>query len=187
MTRGPGTAESCSCAKCRGACRCFPGWMLPSEALAAVSAGMASRLMRDWFEPDKDLGNTERVFVLCPSSRGRGGRDAPEMTVLDAASDILGIKPWKKGRCTFFTKAGRCSIHTSGFKPLECRTALLCGPGAQSAGQANSNVAFARIWDSEEGHRALRAWTDALAAREGATALEAHADANGGQHAAQHK
>ena len=139
-----GTVESCTCPTCISACRQFPGLMTPAEAVAAISAGYASRLMEDWLEPSDEFSNEERIYMLAPASLGHEGAFAPEMEW----GDFFFIK----GQCTFL-KNDRCEIHDSGFKPIQCRYAHC------SEMKANpSNYDMARMWDTPEGEAALELW-----------------------------
>src|SRR5262245_51533200 len=112
---------SCTCEKCIRACQRAPGWMSPEEARKAIDNGYADRLMRDWFEPSSKYGNKERIYVLAPASLGCEGKDAPEVDREDLHNIIRGLE-WNKGRCTFFNDEGRCEVHESGFKPLQCKS-----------------------------------------------------------------
>lgn len=154
-----GSRDSCTCSKCARACEHNPGWMTPDEALAAVEAGHAVRLMLDWLEPSDEVGNEDRIPILCPASEGYEGEDAPEMPEEDFITLIF--SPWFKGRCTFLTPDSKCEIHDSGFKPLECREALSCNPSKEAAMNLHAQV-IPRMWDTDEGRRAVSAWRNAL-------------------------
>jgi Fe-S-cluster containining protein len=145
--------DSCTCEKCVGACEHNPGWMTPQEARAAIRAGLANRLMRDWLEPSDELGNETRVWVLAPASIGCEGEDAPEMPFM---AFYMG---WSKGRCTFL-KNGRCEIHDSGFKPIHCRVALACDQEYNII--AVNNFEVARLWDSDLGRQVIEEWTTVI-------------------------
>lgn len=137
----------CHCDDCVGLCHRNPGWMTPAEAMQAMDAGLAHRLMRDWLEPSSQLGNTERLYVLAAASIRCEGKDAPEFSYFEL---LFGYG--KKGRCTFLEN-DRCAIHDSGFKPKQCRESLGC---EHKAGP--DNYEMARFWDNEEGRAALRRW-----------------------------
>src|SRR4051812_32781961 len=68
--------KECRCKRCTDACRHMPGWMVPTEAAAAIEKGLAKSLMLDWFSADARHGNDENIFVLCPAARHRGGKRA---------------------------------------------------------------------------------------------------------------
>lgn len=144
---GVGTLESCTCEKCVAACTRVPGWMTPDEAQAALDEGHAGRLMRDWFEPDRELGNKKRIYVLCPASLGREGSDAPDSLHML----FLGYF----GRCTFL-RENRCELHDTGFKPVMCRTALLCQPDKQSP--EGDKMPVAKLWNTRHGRAVVKRW-----------------------------
>lgn len=104
--------SECTCDKCIQACENTPGWFTPQEAEQALNAGLAKRLMLDWWAAD------ENIYVLSPASEGLGGGRAPELTFFN-----LFTTGW--GQCVFL-KDSRCEIHSSGFKPKLCRETLCC-------------------------------------------------------------
>ena len=101
--------SDCTCFRCQGACQRRPGWFLPGEAeKAAESLNMPLRkffrkyLAVDWGKEPDEPGNT---FVLAPAIvSGKPGVEYP----LDPI-----------GRCVFYTKEGRCTIHEAA--PFECQ------------------------------------------------------------------
>lgn len=143
----------CDCPKCVNLCQQNPGWMTPAEAMQAMDAGLAHRLMRDWLEPSHQLNNPERLYVLAAASLGCEGRDAPEFSFFELFWGYA-----KKGRCTFLEN-DLCTIHDSGFKPKQCRESLGClrktGP---------DNYEMARHWDNAEGRAALQRWQELVGA-----------------------
>jgi Fe-S-cluster containining protein len=149
------TKTECSCEACQRLCTRNPGWMTPEEAKKAIDAGLAEKLMCDWLDPSEEVGNTERIFLLCPASDYRGGEMAPEWedmhgytgTILDRFyGDIY------KGRCIFFD--GRlCTIHTSGFKPKQCRTEFGCDDE-----QWMNNYDMARLWFNDACRQLVKDW-----------------------------
>lgn len=150
--------KSCTCHKCVGACKNRPGWMMPHEAMTAIKAGLAHKLMRDWVEPCEELKNKERIWVLAPASVSYEGKDAPEM---DWWAVISGN--WSMGRCVFLENA-RCSLHNSGFKPHQCRLSVPCDEKNNYNDPAHeaSNISVGKAWDTAEGKRAMTAWKIAL-------------------------
>lgn len=147
----------CSCAKCVSCCEQAPGWMTPGEAIQAIEAGYARRLMRDWLEPCAEVGNTHRIYVLCPASEGCEGADGPEFSLVELI--MMGIgEDIRKGVCTFL-KDGLCEVHSSGFKPRQCREAFGCRDHS-----ATNNYEMGQLWTTDEASRALRLWQEALAA-----------------------
>ena len=141
----------CSCPSCQNLCRRNPGWMTPAEAMAAMDAGLARRLMRDWLEPSFQLANDERIYLLAPASQGCEGADAPEME----GGFMALFTGFSKGCCTFLSEAGLCELHDSGFKPLQCRLALGCRDCSDTC---PDNYEMAKHWNNEEGRAALGRW-----------------------------
>ncbi len=120
--------------------------MTPAEAIKAIAAGNAKRLMRDWLEPCSEVGNEERIYVLAAASLGCEGYDAPEFDLLDL---LMGT--CKKGPCTFL-KDDRCEIHATEYKPKQCRESL----GCEKSGP--DNYEMARLWNTGAGREALARW-----------------------------
>lgn len=143
--------KSCACQKCQSECLHNPGWFTPEEAAKAIAAGYARKLMRDWLEPSSKLGNEDRIYLLAPAARGCEGDDAPELEFDFVEIIFNGLS---KGRCVFFDKNGRCELYDSGFKPIQCRTALMCGPCDGYQG----NYAVAKLWATPEARRLVEKW-----------------------------
>lgn len=141
----------CSCSECIDLCRRNPGWMTPAEANAAIDAGLAKRLMRDWLEPCTEYGNDEKIWILAPASEGCEGLDAPECD--SWVSAFMGN--WCKGQCTFL-RDGKCEIHDSGFKPRQCRETLGC------TGEHTTNYEIAKHWDTDEGRTVVERWIQSV-------------------------
>lgn len=150
MTVTDKTMPVCSCAKCVELCKSAPGWFTPEEAMRAIKAGYGERLMRDWLEPCPEVGNEERIMVLCPAVVGHEATDAPEISCWVEA--LLGI--WKKGTCCFL-EDGLCSLHDTDYKPRQCREALGCKPDETDY---TDNYEIARLWQSAAGAKAISAW-----------------------------
>jgi hypothetical protein len=155
---------SCTCDECVALCVRSPGWMTPAEAGRAIDAGLARSLMRDWLEPSKTLGNRLRIFVLAPAVIGHAGRDAPEMRLIDLLEALCGGGSWSKGRCGFLSAEGRCGIHDSGFKPVQCRSIVGCVP-MSDAESGPGNYDIARMWNTAAGRAVLRRWYEAVDAK----------------------
>lgn len=148
--------RSCECEHCQNACRKNPGWMIPAEAQKAMDAGFSGRLMLDWFEPDPEIGNEDRIWVLAPASVGYGGREARDFTIFDYITSSA-----VKGRCSFLTCDGKCEIHASGFKPHQCRIVMACEDVEFNApSHEASNFSVARLWDTDEGRNAVSRWRE---------------------------
>jgi hypothetical protein len=150
--------ESCTCAACVDLCRKNPGWFAPDEAELAINAGLVDKLMCDWLEPSlgHNVGNTEKIFILCPAADDYAGQMAPEWDEMHGytGSVLDGLLELYKGRCIFLEN-DRCAIHHSGFKPRECREQF--GRGCKSTGRA-TNYEMARLWDNEQGRALISRW-----------------------------
>jgi len=129
---------ACSCKACVSSCESRAGWMTPDEALAAIEAGYARRLMKDWWVNTRD-GDLD---LLGAAECGWEGERAPF---------------WPGGRCTFLTAKGLCEIHASGFKSVECRKAY------HSTHYERLHGAIAKLWDTAKGKAVLRRWRQAIA------------------------
>ena len=160
LPQGSGMAinKSCQCDRCIRCCKNNPGWFTPGEAIKAIRAGFAGKMMRDWLEPSEKVGNKERIWVLSPAASGFEGRDAPEM---DFSSFFQVLShTWKRGRCVML-QGRRCSIHASGFKPIECRITFGC---SATAPKRSSHSSIAKLWRGPLGAKALRLWQERVRA-----------------------
>lgn len=128
--------SECSCERCREACENVPGMFHPAEAMLAIAAGHAKRLV-------PHLLIRTGITVIAP------GAYHPEIGERYGHQRI--------GRCTFLD-AGKCELHHTGFKPIECREARLCAPRRMTDEEADR---FDKLWDTPEGEAALKAWMDA--------------------------
>jgi len=153
-----GTLESCTCEKCVECCKRAPGWMLPEEARGAMRAGMADKLMMDWFTPDSEYGNRENIYSLCPATSafgsggfGCGGTHAPTTDeIFGNGFSIFGRRqnPIPCG----LLKDNLCSIHDSGFKPIECRMVRGC------TDDNTTRREVVKSWDTDEGRAVIAEW-----------------------------
>ena len=148
--------KACSCTQCVECCEHYPGWMTIAEAEAALAAGMAGRLMLDWFEPDSKLKNEERIYVLCPAGRGYEGRAAPSTDDLFSGGFLSAILGDSTPMPCTFLENGLCSIHESGFKPLMCRATMGCGEDDQTI----TKHAMVPEWDSARGKAVIAKWRE---------------------------
>ncbi len=139
------TQESCHCTQCRAACEFIPGWMMPGKARTAIARGFAHRLMLCWYSGYK----TKRIYVLSPAAAGHEGKIGPQ--------SVMSGKDWKGGTCTFY-KNQQCEIHSSGFKPLECRLALRCDVAIGRQADDAHKHGIPRAWDSWRSRRIIRRW-----------------------------
>ena len=129
--------KSCQCKKCKNACTYAPGFMTPNEAELAINSGYAGQLMIDWWV--MDVG-TKDIELLCPAVIGHEGRYAPELNFFSVS----------KGVCTFFVD-GKCKIHDSGFKPLECCRAMAC-----EESYMDRERGIVKLWDTPKGKKILK-------------------------------
>ena len=129
----------CRCQVCSYGCTLRPGWPLPAEAEAYLDAGLAHRLMLDYWA--RNDGTKNDVGILCPAIVGREGQAAPF---------------WPHGPCTFYV-GGRCEIHST--KPHECGVAG-CAAGFHDDGEAYSRWRFSivRAWNTPRGRAAVERW-----------------------------
>lgn len=127
------TIECSDCYEGITACLDRPGWFSPADAARAMDAGLAKSLMLDYWEADGSLGHTE---VIGAPISGYEGRRAPYSPV---------------GECGFL-KDSKCSIHSSGFKPLECSVSCC------KLKQPNLHMKIAKMWASDEGRKAVERW-----------------------------
>lgn len=129
-----GATAPCTCSDCVRACQENPGWFAPDEAERAIAAGLANRLMLDWW-----VDFPENVYLLAPASQGCEGKYAPELDVFAPL-----FPGWNKGKCTFL-KRRRCAIHNSGFKPHQCRTYA-------------GNEEVKALWDNDPARALIEHW-----------------------------
>jgi Fe-S-cluster containining protein len=150
-------AESCTCPECVSLCEDNPGWMTPAEARRAIEAGLGGRLMVDWLEPCSEVGNERRLYLLCPAAEGCEGGACREFSTFELLTVAMVGGGACKGRCTFL-KDGLCEIHSSGFKPVQCRKSFECRGNPEYP----DNYAVARLWDTEEGRAVMAMWPGEL-------------------------
>jgi Fe-S-cluster containining protein len=136
-----------------------PAGMTVAEADAAMDAGLAKQLMRDFLLPDDEVGNSDDIYVLCPAARGyENGQTAPRELYPSFASifDVMinGIEPIKL-HCVFLQNE-RCSIHNSGFKPSACSQANACED--LPSDKRWSKRGMAPEWDTPAGKAAVARW-----------------------------
>lgn len=139
------TTKPCACAKCKGACETRPGWPTPEEAERIISAGMAKRLMYDWWVGDDEMPHTG---ILCPATGRYGGGKAPEIGFMES---LMGGPSWP---CTFL-KRGKCELHGTNMKPFECRVSMPC---TDKLDDISAHQAAAQKWNTPKGKAVLIAW-----------------------------
>lgn len=145
------TKSSCACAKCVAICN-NPGWMTPEEAEAAIAAGLGPRLMADWMEPCSELGNAERVFIICPASEGYEGGNARDFEFNELLMMAFGPGLITKGRCNFLRDDHRCELHDTPHKPKQCRECFGCRPDGPD------NYEMGRLWNNETAQALIEKW-----------------------------
>lgn len=128
----------------------MPGLFTPAQALQAIEAGLADRLMAVGYNDDRGTYRALAPLTIPKEGVYHPTAITPHLRLETAAA---------KGRCTFFTAANLCEIHASGYKPRECATALLCR--ADSEGPA-VNAAIRDAWASPEGRRTVATWERVL-------------------------
>lgn len=124
----------CQCETCQGFCH-RPCWPTPAEAEALLAAGLADRLMLDWWEDDPP------IYILCGALPGSEGQMAPTM-------------PLSEHYCTFY-RDGLCTLHDRGLKPLEGRISF---HGYDHERAKHIHRQMAHLWNSDEGRAAVERW-----------------------------
>ena len=83
--------------------------------------------------------------------------DLDEMTGGDWIGAMFG-NLGDKGRCTLLNNDDRCSIHDSGFKPIQCRLTLVCG---KDDDPPSDNKTIAALWKTPEAQEIVSTWLEA--------------------------
>lgn len=122
------------CTKCVSMCETRPCWPTPEQAEKMLDAGLAGKMMDDYW-----VGTESDIHIIAPAIVGHGGSSAPF---------------WPQGRCELLTSDGLCSIHNSGYKPLEGAVAD-CKDSGASTGVREHIVS---LWNSAEGRRIVGKW-----------------------------
>ncbi len=148
---------SCTCPLCVSACYRVPGLFTPLEALRAVRDGFADDMMVRWDSEDGPYSNRRQQWQsLMP-------RSFPvEYSVGPSPARNSRIDPFYcAGRCVFLNAANRCDIHDSGFKPLECRQALICD---DNSARAPAGMSIRAMWNTSVGRHVVAIWKRELIA-----------------------
>lgn len=141
----------CACPKCVSACRRIPGLFTPMEALKAIRAGHAARLMQVGYRAGNDQRG-DHFTGLMPFSEPAEYSNRPSPRYCRDAFDA-------HGRCTFLqADTDRCGLHRSGFKPTECSAALLCNPSATIA----QHDKVRPMWNTFVGRKVVEIWTQTM-------------------------
>lgn len=160
---------TCTCEKCAKLCEYIPGMPTPAEAKAMIDAGLGNKLMlRLIYGSDADPLKATRVLMpAVTTSQGRfcGGDIQPSLWEMGDGGEkpehiidlmvvlFYSLKNRTWGRCTFL-KDGLCSIHDSGFKPIQCRTATGCVPNPTFF----DNFEVADLWRTKEAVAIVDEW-----------------------------
>lgn len=147
------STTSCTCKSCISACKRIPGLFHPVEALAAIRAGMARDLMVVWVDNEARSAKLRRQWrVIMPLS-------APSLAIRkDPAFDPHRRREtWEaNGRCVFLNVDDRCEIHDSGYKPIECRAAMLCASDDEKVDRKHASAKAA--WNTPVGRFVVNLW-----------------------------
>lgn len=141
-TKMANNVASCTCDRCVSACYQAPGWFGLDDAEVAIDAGYAKKMMLDWWEEHDDGDNN--TYVLAPAVVGFGGRLAPDIPEFPFSFG------WVKGRCSLLDDKSRCTIHSTGFKPAQCR--------ALGHGVSLKNQDAIKPWRTKRGLALIRRW-----------------------------
>lgn len=125
--------------------------MTPDEARAAIKAGLAGKLMLEYWT------GLDPIFVLAPAAVGYEGRRAPNTDELFGDRPALETffmrrKPGT-GTCVMLEN-DRCKIHDSGFKPTECRVSNGC------AAHFNHRREIKELWDNADAQSLVSEWME---------------------------
>jgi hypothetical protein len=153
----------CQCEKCRSACERMPGLFTPDEAMAAIAAGFADRMMAVGYHDERGTYRALAPLTMPLDGEYLATAITPHLRLETAAA---------KGRCTFYASDRLYEIHCSGFKPGECAAAMLCA--ADKDRSSGRNASIRDSWSSREGRQIVMNWE---LARSGAIArLDAKPD-----------
>ena len=125
----------CACDECKAMCMRRPCWPTPQDAQGIIDAGMAGRLMLDWWF-DRAMDST--VYVLTPAIAGRDGGQAPAIPT---------------GPCTFLNARGLCDLHDAGLKPTEGKESLCAN---RTAPDLHERIAAS--WNTVEAQALVENW-----------------------------
>jgi anaerobic selenocysteine-containing dehydrogenase len=109
-----------------------PGWWTVDEAVNAIEAGLAGRMMLE-ISPEQSFG------VLSPSFKGNEGNYALQL--------------FSKYGCTFLSNQ-LCTIHGTGLMPLECR---FCHHSRMGLGK-KCHHEIEKDWNTEKGKKLIVRW-----------------------------
>ncbi|MGE5629833.1 MAG: hypothetical protein ACM3TR_01910 [Caulobacteraceae bacterium] len=121
----------CSCEICLQYCR-RPGWWTVEEAVAAIDAGYADRMMLE-IAPELTFG------VLSPAFKGCEGG--------------IALNIYAHQGCNFL-EDNLCELHGKAFMPLECR---FCHHERAGQGQ-QCHLDIEKDWNTSAGQELIKKW-----------------------------
>lgn len=126
-------SEPCGCDICRAYCS-RPGWWTVAEAARALAAGYGGRMMLE-LSPELTFG------VLAPAFRGCEGNFA--------------LQEFAANGCNFLLD-GLCTLHETGYEPLECR---YCHHLRKGLGQ-RCHADLEKDWRTPAGRALVKRWME---------------------------
>lgn len=135
--------NECSCSDCVSMCEYRPCWGTPEDIEKIIDAGLADKLMEDYWVGDGKNG--QDISIPAPAIRGREGKRASFVPV---------------GTCTFL-KDGLCQLH-NGLKPLEGRVASCKSSPEMTRIYDQIRKDIVQSWNTPEGERVYQKWRKAL-------------------------
>lgn len=149
--------DSCTCPHCVAACRRVPGLFTPLEALRAVREGFADDMMVRWDSEEGPYSNRRQQWQsLMPRSHPIDHPFGPPPARNSRVDPF-----YCAGRCVFLNVDNRCAIHDSGFKPFECRSALICD---NNSARAPTSASIRAMWNTSVGRHVVAIWKRELIA-----------------------
>lgn len=124
-------SEPCSCDICKAYC-IRPGWWTVEEALRAIKAGYANRMMLE-ISPGFTFG------VLSPAFKG--------------CEKNFALQEYARFGCNFL-KNGLCELFDTGLEPLECR---FCHHLRKGLGQ-KCHADIEKDWQTPAGQALVKKW-----------------------------
>ena len=126
-------SEPCECKICLSYCM-RPGWWTVAEAVSAVDAGYATRMMLE-------MSPARNFAVLSPAFKGCEVAFAEQI--------------YASRGCTFLSE-NHCELHGTGFQPLECRFCHHDRPGLGPRCHAD----IEKDWNTSAGRSLVVNWSN---------------------------
>lgn len=145
--------SECSCTSCQAACQTRVGWPTPQEAQALIDKGYGPQMMLDWWSGNRYDDPHGDIFMVVPASVGNEGKKCTIGHTTGNWPFSLWAEGWSE-TCTFYTKDGKCAVHNSGAKPLECRVAH--HDSDYDADEVHKAVAMS--WNNPEAQELVSKW-----------------------------